>query len=209
MLASSCPMNAPRHTAPTAAHGARGCSRTHRGRRDSRVNDPRSKLLMNTFRFCHRQKPNCDTARGLPCASTPTSVTIDPRHPDVPWFAASFSPFTVPAMTIDLRHRCPLRAARESAMTESHLNQAGDRPGHGAPGRSCEWGSDRCGAGVTQVGFDHVKVWEELFGRVGRDVEVDDCAVAGAPVDWRGEWAGLVELQCVQDTQDLVEVPAA
>src|SRR5664280_3095425 len=61
MLASSCPMNAPRHTAPTAAHGARGCSRTHCGRRDSRVNGPRSKLLMNTIRFCHRQKPNNDT----------------------------------------------------------------------------------------------------------------------------------------------------
>src|SRR5450759_1197343 len=61
MLASSCPMNAPRHTAPTAAHGARGCSRTHCGRRDSRVNGPRSKLLMNTIRFCHRQKPNDDT----------------------------------------------------------------------------------------------------------------------------------------------------
>jgi hypothetical protein len=44
------------------------------------------------------------------------------------------------------------------------------------------------------VGLDDVKVWEELFGRIGRDVEVDDRAVDGAPVGGRGEGAGLVEL---------------
>ena len=45
-----------------------------------------------------------------------------------------------------------------------------------------------------QVGLDDVKVWEELFARIGRDVEVDDRAVDGAPVGRCGEGAGLVEL---------------
>jgi hypothetical protein len=60
-------------------------------------------------------------------------------------------------------------------------------------------GSDRSGVGVAQIWLDDIQVWEELFRRIDRDVEVDDRAVAGTPVGWRGERAGRVELKRAQD----------
>ena len=73
-------------------------------------------------------------------------------------------------------------------------DQARDRPGAPGSGPVLWVGFRLKRAGVAQVWLDDVKVWEELFGRSGRGVEVDDRAVDGAPMGRCGEGAGLVEM---------------
>jgi len=72
MLASSWPMNAPKHTVPTANHGASRCSRTIAGRADSR-----SKVTTGDSRRAAGQR-----ARGAtPAASALCPSPIQPSAP--------------------------------------------------------------------------------------------------------------------------------